>query len=333
MSTEPRRLSALVLTVAALVVAAPAPAQPAPPPNPLLETWTTPFDVPPFDRIKPEHFLPAFKEAIAQKRKEIDAIAGQPAAAHLREHDRGARERGRAARRRCRASFCDLTGAETNAALQAVNREVAPLLSALRDEVRLNDELFARVKAVYDKRATLKLTPISRTSWSRRRYKGFVRGGANLDAREEGAASARSTPRLSMLGAASSATTCCTTPTRYRLVIDKQEDLAGLPPSVVAAAADAATRPRTAGQVGLHAAGAEHLAVPPVRRQPRAAAADPRRLHDALRPRRRVGQQEDAGPHRGACASSARSCSATRPTPTTSSKRTWRRRRRASTTC
>ena len=75
--------------------------------------------------------------------------------------------------------FYTLTGAETNDQLQAITKQVAPLLSALRDDIRLNEALFARVKAVWEKRDEAKLTP-EQKKLVEDTYKDFVRGGANL---------------------------------------------------------------------------------------------------------------------------------------------------------
>ena len=83
--------------VAAVAMAMPCVAQPAAEPklepNPFFTEWTTPFGMPPFDRIRPEHFVPAFEAGIAERKKEIEAIAANPERSDVREHGRGARER------------------------------------------------------------------------------------------------------------------------------------------------------------------------------------------------------------------------------------------------
>ena len=133
--------------------------------------------------------------------------------------------------------FGALTGAETNPQLQAVNREVTPLVSALRDEVRLNEKLFQRIKAVYDARATLKLTPIQ-IKLVEEVYKGYVRAGANLDpAKKEQLKKINA--EMSMLTLKFGDNQLHDT-NEFKLVIDRQEDLKGLPPSVVAGGAAAA---------------------------------------------------------------------------------------------
>ncbi len=150
-----RRAVLFLLLIAAVAVPtwaqpAAAPAQAAPAAvNPLLKTWTTPFQVPPFQEIKPEHFLPAIKEALAEQRKEIDTIVNNPQAPTF-ENTIVALDQSGELLSKVQGVFGALQGAETNPELQKVNRETAPLISAARDEIRLNAKLFDRVKAVYD---------------------------------------------------------------------------------------------------------------------------------------------------------------------------------------
>jgi peptidyl-dipeptidase Dcp len=145
---------------------------------------------------------------------------------------------------RVRAVFSGLQSAETNEALQKINREVAPQLSALRDDTYTNPALFARVKTVWEGRDRAGLTPDQR-KLVEDTYRDFVRGGANLDAvkKEE---FKKLNAELSLLGIKFGDNLLHDT-NSYKLVIDKQEDLAGLPPSVVAMGAEAA---RSAGLAG-----------------------------------------------------------------------------------
>jgi peptidyl-dipeptidase Dcp len=212
--------------------------------NPLLKTWTTPFQVPPFDEIKPEHFVPAIKEGIAQQRKEIDAVANNaqpPTFANTIEALENAGE----LLSKVQGVFGALQSAETNPQLQAANREVTPLLSAMRDEIRLNDKLFQRIKTVYYARATLKLTPIQ-TKLVEEVYKGYVRAGANLEpAKKEQLKKINA--ELSMLSVKFGDNLLHDT-NAFKLVIDKPEDLKGLPPSVVAGGAEAAKKAGMSGK-------------------------------------------------------------------------------------
>ncbi len=212
--------------------------------NPLLREWKTPFQLPPFDLIEPEHFLPAIKAGIAQNRKEIDAVVNNPQPPTFANTIEALENAGELLSK-VQGAFGGLTSAETNPQLQAVNREVTPLLSALRDEVRLNDKLFARVKAVYDKRDALKLTPIQ-VRLVEEVYKGYVRAGANLDpAKKEQLKKINA--ELSMLTLKFGDNQLHDT-NAYRLVIEKADDLKGLPPSVVATAADAGKAAGVAGK-------------------------------------------------------------------------------------
>ena len=228
-----------VLLMLALAVAAPAAAQPPAPPadNPLLKAWTTPFGVPPFGEIKPEHFIPAIKEGIGQQRREIDAIAANtapPTFANTIE----AMENSGELLAKVTPVFSNLQSSNTNAQVQAINREVAPLLAALRDDIRLNPGLFARVKTLWDARAALKLPPVQARLLDET-YKNFVRGGANLAPAQKERFRAINA-ELTSLGIKFGDNLLRDT-NGYRLVIENQADLKGLPPSVVAAGAEAAT--------------------------------------------------------------------------------------------
>jgi peptidyl-dipeptidase Dcp len=217
--------------------AAPARAQAQPAAdNPLLQQWSTPFQVPPYNLIKPEHFLPAIKEGIAQNRREVDAIVNSPQPPTFANTIEALEQTGDLLSK-VQGALGGLLSAETNPQLQAVNREATPLLSTLRDEVRLNEKLFQRIKAVYDQRATLKLTPLQ-AKLVEEVYKGYVRAGANLDpARKE---------QLKKINAEMSMATLkfgdnqLHDTNAYKLVIENQDDLKGLPPSVVASGAEAA---------------------------------------------------------------------------------------------
>ena len=221
-------------------------AQTAPPQgdNPFFEEWTTPFGVPPFDRIKPEHFLPAFKEAVARQRREVEAIANspdEPTFANTIE----AMDRVGLLLSKVAGVFSNLSSANTTEQLQAINREVTPLLSAARDDIRLDPKLFARVDALWARRATLGLTAVQ-ARLLEETHKGFVRGGATLDpAGKQRLREINGT--LAMLGVKFGDNLLHDT-NAFRLVLDKETDLDGLPPAVVAAAAEAATKAGLGGK-------------------------------------------------------------------------------------
>ncbi|MGE5357870.1 MAG: M3 family metallopeptidase [Bacteroidales bacterium] len=212
--------------------------------NPLLKEWATPFGVPPFQEIKPEHFLPAFKQAIAAQRQEIEAIVNNPQAPTF-ENTIAALDKAGELMAKVSGVFSNLQSAETTPELQAVNREVTPLRTALSDDIRLDPKLFARIKAVWEDRDKAKLTP-EQKRLVEDTYKGYVRSGANLNAEQK--------DRLRKINAETSMLTLkfgdnlLHDTNAYRLVVDKQEDLAGLPPSVVSAASDAAKAAKMPGK-------------------------------------------------------------------------------------
>ena len=236
-----------VLIVLALFVAVVAadqqPPSPASDANPLLTPWTTPFGVPPFAQIKPAHFVPAINEGIAQQRREVEAIVANTQAPTFANTIEALENTGELLNT-VNPVFSTLQSSNTTAELQAINREIAPLLSALRDDIRLNPALFARVKTLWDQRARLGLTPVQ-AKLLEENHKMFVRGGANLTPPQKERFRAVNA-ELSVLGIKFGDNLLRDTNT-YRLVIEKAENLSGLPPSVVAGAADAA---KAAGMAG-----------------------------------------------------------------------------------
>ena len=237
-------LAAVAFAAMALPCAGQTTPVPAAETNPFFVEWTTPFGMPPFDAIKPVHFVPAFEAGIAERKKEIEAIATNPAAPTFA-NTIEAMENGGLALAKVRDVFFALTGAETNDELQAINRKVSPLLSALADDVRLNEALFARVKAVWEKRETSGLNAEQKKLVDDT-YREFVRGGANL-APEQKKRFREISQELSALGIRFSDNLLKET-NAYRLVIEKKADLAGLPPGLVAAAADAAKAAKLEGK-------------------------------------------------------------------------------------
>ena len=153
--------------------------------NPLLEEWTTPFAIPPFDLIRPEHFKPAVEEAIAITRKEIDEIVACPGQPDFRNTIEALENAGSLLNRITPILF-NLNSSDTTPELQDAAREVSPVLTAFSNDISLNPELFARVRSVYERRDSLGLNQEEMILLDRK-YKGFVRGGAGLseEAKEE----------------------------------------------------------------------------------------------------------------------------------------------------
>ena len=142
--------------------------------NPLL----TPFDTAPFSKIKNEHFKPAFLQAIEDARSEIDAIAYSKEVPTF-ENTIAALDFAGQQLDRVSSIFFNLNSAETNPEIQKIAQEVSPLLSEFSNDITLNEDLFKRVKAVYDQRKDLELTTEEQTLLDKK-YKSFSRNGANL---------------------------------------------------------------------------------------------------------------------------------------------------------
>ncbi len=204
--------------------------------NPFFSAFNTPFEVPAFDTIKAEHFLPAFKKGIEEKQREIQAIVTNPAPADF-ENTIVAMERSGKLLTTVSNVFFALNGADTNEKLQAIAKEVSPLLSKNQDDILLNAALFKRIKAVYQTMDAAGLTAEQKRLVTKY-YQRFVRGGANLSGKDKETFRAIN-QRLSLLSLQFGEHVLKEN-NRFELVIDNKSDLAGLPPSVVAAAAQAA---------------------------------------------------------------------------------------------
>ena len=144
--------------------------------NPLLVESPLEYGAPQFDKIKNEHYLPAFKEGIRQAKAEIDAIVANPDAPTFTIE---ALEFSGETLDRVSNIFYNLMEAETNDEMQAIAEEVSPMMTEFSMYVSLNEKLFERVKAVYDAREALGLEPDAMRLLEKT-YKGFTRGGANL---------------------------------------------------------------------------------------------------------------------------------------------------------
>ena len=146
--------------------------------NPFAKPSTLPFNYPAWDKIRNEHFAPAFAEAMRQEALEIEAIANNNAAPTF-ENTIVAMERSGQLMNRVGVAFGTLKGSYTNDALQALDKELAPKLSAHNDAIRLNSKLYARIKTLYDKRSKLGLDAEGQYLIERY-HTDFVRAGAQL---------------------------------------------------------------------------------------------------------------------------------------------------------
>jgi Zn-dependent oligopeptidases len=211
--------------------------------NPFFTEYTTPFGVPPFDQIKFEHYKPAYLKGMEEQVKEVNAIINNEEAPTF-ENTIVALDRSGSLLRKVAIVFSGQNSVNTNDEMQGLSRELSPLSSKHNDDIRLNPELFARVKAVHDKKDELGLNK-EEAALLRETYKSFVRGGANLSAADQ-AKLRELNSQLSMLQLSFGQNMLKET-NSFQLFIDKEEDLAGLPANLIATAASAAT---AAGQDG-----------------------------------------------------------------------------------
>jgi peptidyl-dipeptidase Dcp len=214
--------------------------------NPLLAEWSGPFGVAAFGRIKPEHFRPAFARAFAAHAAEVAAIAGNAAAPTFANTIETLESSG-ATLTRAVDVFDLLAGAHTNDAILAIERELAPLEAKHWDRILMDEALFGRVDTLYRTRERLALSAEQRRVLERYHLK-FVRAGAALDAAAK-ARLADINERLATLGTTFSQNVLADEQS-YTLVLDGEDDLAGLP-DFVRAAARAAAEER--GLAGKHA--------------------------------------------------------------------------------
>ncbi len=147
--------------------------------NPLLTTWTGPFDLPPFASIRPDHFRPAFDRALADHRSEIDAIAGNPAEPSFDNTIAALEASGRELERVANLFFV-LAGADTSDQIEAVERDVSPLLARHNNALYLNPALYSRIAGLYRQRHELDLDA-EQARVLERYHTRFVRAGAALD--------------------------------------------------------------------------------------------------------------------------------------------------------
>lgn len=204
--------------------------------NPFFSEYDTPHGVPPFDEIRIEHYKPAFEEGMKQQLAAIDGIANNPEPATF-ENTVVALEGSGDLLTKVGGVFRGLNSANTNEEMQALAKEMAPLQSKHRDMIRFNEELFARVEKVYEQRESLDLE-LEQHTLLEDYYKYFVRGGAKLGP-EEKAKLAEINEELSVLSLQFGENILKET-NRFELVIEKEEDLVGLPDAVVQGAAEAA---------------------------------------------------------------------------------------------
>jgi peptidyl-dipeptidase Dcp len=211
--------------------------------NPFLKPWALADGAPAFDLVKTEHYLPAFEAGMSETRREIAAIiadSSTPTFANTIE----AIERGGEIMDRVQSVFFNMTSANTNAELQKIQREISPKLAAFRNEIVLNDQLFARIEAVYNQRDTLEP---EQARVAEKYYKDFVRAGAKLNPSQK-ERMREIDQRMSELMVQFQQNDLADT-NAFTMELASEEDRAGLPDFVLAAALQAG---RDHGQDGKY---------------------------------------------------------------------------------
>jgi peptidyl-dipeptidase Dcp len=233
---------AVLLSAVVFISSQRATAPPAVAANPLLTPSPLPFEYPPFDKIKDEHFTPAFEQGMTEELAEVAAITNGSVATF--ENTIVALERSGQLLSRVSTVFESLAGANTNPEMQKIQRTMAPKLAAHSDAIHLNAALFSRIAALYDARETLSLDPESkRLLW--RYHQDFVRAGAKLGDADKDKLRALNSELATL------STTFRQNVLKERdassVVFDTREELAGLSETEITAAATAA---KAAGKDG-----------------------------------------------------------------------------------
>lgn len=198
------------------------------PANPFLTEWDTPFQTPPFEKINESHYLPAFKAAIQEHTEELKSIAESTESPTF-ENTIVALDESGATLDKVRNVFNGMSSSMTNENMQALAKEVSPMLAKHNDQLTLNEALFNRIKALYNDRANLDLNTEQNTLIDHY-YNKFIRGGANLNAKDKESFK-KINEELSVLGVQFGENVLKET-NKFELVLSTEEELAGLPESV-----------------------------------------------------------------------------------------------------
>lgn len=212
--------------------------------DPFFETYTTPYGVPPFDKVKIEHYMPAFVEGMAQQKAEIDAIVNNPEEPTFANTIEALEYSGELLGK-VSAVFFNVYPADGNEEMAKIAVEVSPLMSEQSDYIMLNDKLFQRVKSVYERQAEFGLNA-EQAKLLEETYKDFVRGGANLTPEQKERLSAIN-KELSIAELQFGKNVLDET-NAYKKWVENEFELAGLPESVKQAAAESAAAEGQAGK-------------------------------------------------------------------------------------
>ncbi|MGI6339449.1 MAG: M3 family metallopeptidase [Bacteroidales bacterium] len=200
--------------------------------NPFFSKFNTPFEVPPFDRIKPEHFKPAYLKGFEEQNKKIDEIVNNQSDPTFENTIKELEYSGELLRKVSRV-FSAVNSANTSDTLQAINREITPLYTKHRDNINLNDKLFQRIRSVYENKNQFRLTK-EEEKVLENTYRRFVRNGAALSDSNK-VILRQINEELSLLSVKFGENLLAET-NDFKLVIENKDDLSGLPEGVIAQA-------------------------------------------------------------------------------------------------
>lgn len=196
--------------------------------NPFYSVFNTPFDVPPFEKIKDVHYVPAFEKGMAEGRRDLAKILQNNEEASFVNTIDPLDTMGKLLTK-VSAVFFSQTSANTDDTLQKIEIEISPKLSAYRDEIFLNPVLFKRVKSIYENQPKFNLDEEQKFLLENL-YKSFVRNGANLSVTDQDTLK-KLNQDISVLTVTFSQNVLTET-NKFKLVIDKADDLKGLPQTV-----------------------------------------------------------------------------------------------------
>ncbi|MFT5640069.1 MAG: peptidyl-dipeptidase Dcp [Cyclobacteriaceae bacterium] len=204
--------------------------------NPLYLEWSTPYGVPPFDLIMPNHYMPAFEDGMKIQLEEVAAIAFNSEEATFKNTIEAFEKSGELLSKASNVFF-NLASAHTNDSLQAISKEISPKLSGHNDNIYLSADFYARVKSLFDKRAELNLTE-EQLKLLEKYHTSFIRAGAALNDTDKDKMRVLN-EKLSILSV-QFGDNVLKEDNSFELILEAGEDLDGLPENVISAAKEAA---------------------------------------------------------------------------------------------
>lgn len=212
--------------------------------NPFFETYKNKYGAPPFDKIKNEHYMPAFKEGIKQHQAEIDSIATNSEAPTFTNTIEKLDFSGELLKK-VSSVFFNLYSCNTNEGMEKIANEITPILTEHNDNIYLNDKLFERVQTIFHNRTKLGLTD-EQIRLLEKYHRNFIRSGAALNPDQK--TKLRAINKELGLAQLAFGQNVLAETNSYKKVVDKESDLAGLPESVRQAAAEAAKEAKMPGK-------------------------------------------------------------------------------------